>query len=127
MCGSRFCSLAESRYSPVEGELLAVTWALKKTRIFTLGATNLFVVTEHKPLVGLIKGVEKAENRCLTCLRSELTGWSIRDVWYSAGKRNAGPDAFSCSPAGVNILTERKTTRISTQQLQQETDKDQTL
>ena len=30
ICGSRFCSLAESRYSPVEGELLAVTWALKK-------------------------------------------------------------------------------------------------
>ena len=104
MCGSHFCSQAESRYSPVEGELLAVTWALKKTRIFTLGATNLFVVTDHKPLVGLIKGVEKAENRRLTRLRGELTGWSIRDVWYRAGKRNAGPDAFSRSPAGVNIL-----------------------
>ena len=25
MCGSRFCSSAESRYSPVEGELLAVS------------------------------------------------------------------------------------------------------
>ena len=127
MCGSRFCSQAESRYSPVEGELLAVTWALKKTRIFTLGATNLFVVTDHKPLVGLIKGVEKAENRRLTRLRGELTGWSIRDVWYRAGKRNAGPDAFSRSPAGVNILTERNTKRISLLQVQQVTEKDETL
>ena len=127
MCGSCFCSQAESQYSPVEGELLAVTWALKKTRIFTLGATNLYVVTDHKLLVGLIKGVEKAENRCLTRLHGELTSWFIWDVWYRAGKRNAGPDAFSRSATGVNILTEHKTTRILTLQLQQETDKDETL
>ena len=127
MCGSRFCSQAESRYSPVEGELLAVTWALKKTRIFTLGATNLYVVTDHKPLCGLIMGVEKADNRRLTRLRGELTGWSICDVWYRAGKRNAGPDAFSRSPSGVNLLTERNTKRISTKQLQDETKRDETL
>ena len=28
LCGSRFCSGAESRYSPVEGEALAVAWAM---------------------------------------------------------------------------------------------------
>ena len=95
MCGSRFCSSAESRYSLIEGELLAVTWALKKTHIFTLGATSIYVVTDHKPLVGLIRGVEKAENRRLTRLREELTSWDIRDVWYRAGVCNAGPDALS--------------------------------
>ena len=80
MCGSRFCSLAELRYSPVEGELLAVTWALKKTRIFTLGASSLFVVTDHKPLLGLIKGAEKAENRRLTrlCEESAQSFWNAR-------------------------------------------------
>ena len=57
MCNSRFFSLAELRYSPVKGELLAVTWALKKTWIFTLGASSLYVVTDHKPLLGLIKGI----------------------------------------------------------------------
>ena len=62
MCSSQLCSLAKSHYSLVEGELLAVTWALKKTRIFTLGASNMFVVTDHKLLLGLIKGAEKAEN-----------------------------------------------------------------
>ena len=35
--GSRFCTPAESRYAPIEGELLGVSWALFKTSHFTLG------------------------------------------------------------------------------------------
>ena len=100
MSGSPFCLLAKSHYSPVQGKLLAVTWALKKTQIFRLGASSLYVVTDHKPLLGLIKGAEKAENRRLTRLWEELTGWDIH---------------------------ERKRTRISTVQLQQETARDETL
>ena len=73
-----------------------------------LGASSLYVVMDHKPLIGLIKGIEKAENRRLTRLREELTGQDIRDVWYRAGKCNAGPDALSRKPAGINLLTERK-------------------
>ena len=104
-----------------------MTWALKKTWIFTLSATSLYVVTDHKPLIGLIKGAKKAENRRLTCLRKELTGWDIRDVWYRACKSNAGPDALSRKLAGINLLTERKRTRISIEQLQKETVRDDTL
>ena len=80
MSVSQFCSPAESCYSPIEGELLAVTWAIKKTWIFTLGTSNLFVIRDHKPLLGLIKGAEKTENRHLTRLYEELTGWDICDV-----------------------------------------------
>ena len=36
--GSRFCSEAESRYSPVEGEALAVAWGLRKARFSWKGA-----------------------------------------------------------------------------------------
>ena len=36
--GGRFCTPAESRYAPIEGELLGVTWALSKTSHYTLGA-----------------------------------------------------------------------------------------
>lgn len=35
--GSRFCTAAEQNYHPIEGELLAVTWALNKTGYYTLG------------------------------------------------------------------------------------------
>ena len=78
---------------------------------------SLYIVTDHKPLVGLIKGAEKAENRRLTRLREELTGWAIRDVWYRAGKSNAGPDALSRNPAGINLLTERNRILISNEQI----------
>ena len=95
---------------------------LAKGQPFTFGGC-----TDHKPLIELIKGAEKAENTCLTRLREELTGWDIHDVWYRASKSNAGPDALSRKPAGINLLTERKKTRISTAQIQKETARDDTL
>ena len=127
MCGSRFCSPAESRYSPVEGELLAVTWALEKTRIFTLGAPQLYIVTDHRPLVGLIEGVEKAENRRLTNLRSKIVDWKIQKVWYRAGIDNVGPDALSRRPLGINLLTEHNVIQISVDEMQNETLNDATI
>ena len=36
-----------------KGELAAIVWALEKTRIFTLGARQLIVVTDHKPLINI--------------------------------------------------------------------------
>ena len=53
MAGSRFLKPCESRYAPVEGEALAIQWALDQTRYFTLGCDDLLVVTDHKPLVKL--------------------------------------------------------------------------
>ena len=41
LAGGRFTKPAESRYSPVEGELLAVADALYKARHFILGCDNL--------------------------------------------------------------------------------------
>ena len=52
----RFTSLAESRYSPIEGEALAVTEALQKLKYFVLGCPKLVATTDHKPLVGISKG-----------------------------------------------------------------------
>ena len=50
---SRFTNPAESRYSPTEGEALAVSWSLQHARLFTLGCNNLIVSTDHKPLLGI--------------------------------------------------------------------------
>ena len=60
-------------------------------------------------------------------MREELTGWAIRDVWYRAGKSNAGPDALSRNPAGINLLTERNRIRISNEQIRKETARDNNL
>ena len=49
--GGRFTTPCESKYSPVEGEALAIVVALYKTRYFVLGCDNLVVATDHKPLL----------------------------------------------------------------------------
>ena len=53
--GSRSISGCESRYSPTEGEALAVSWDLYNARLFVLGCPNLIVVTDHKPLLGILQ------------------------------------------------------------------------
>ena len=93
MCGSRFCSRVELRYAPVEGELVVVGWALEKTRLFTLGCSQLIIVTDH--LVSIIKGDEKALNVRLMRLKEKLTTFLIADIWHTKGTANAGPDALS--------------------------------
>ena len=51
MLGSRFTNPAESNYAPVEGELLAVTYGLSKTKYYTLGSEKLTICVDHKPLL----------------------------------------------------------------------------
>ena len=47
MVGSRFTIPAEGNYAPTEGELLGITYALEKTKYFTLGCPHLYVGTDH--------------------------------------------------------------------------------
>ena len=49
--GSRFTTDAESWYAPVEGEALALMYALQSCRMFVLGCPNLLISVDHKPLV----------------------------------------------------------------------------
>ena len=45
LCDSRTCKKAELNYAPIEGEALAIAWAMKKAKLFLLG--NRFkVVTD---------------------------------------------------------------------------------
>ena len=46
--GSRFTKGAEENYAPTEGELLAVSWALEHSSIFTKGCPSLIISTNHK-------------------------------------------------------------------------------
>ena len=50
LCGSRHLTAAEKNYSTLEREAFAITWCLKKTRLFLLGCKNLTFVTDHKAL-----------------------------------------------------------------------------
>ena len=44
--GSRYLTKTEQNYSAVDGELLAVVFALEKTKLWTLGDTNLNIFTD---------------------------------------------------------------------------------
>ena len=56
LAGGRFTLPAESRYSPTEGECLAVAVGLEqsKSKFYTLGCPRLYIATDHKPMVGIL-------------------------------------------------------------------------
>ena len=64
LMGSKFNNDSESRYAPVEGEALAMVFALESTRMFTLGNPNLMVGTNHKPVMSIMgpKNLEDIKN-----------------------------------------------------------------
>ena len=66
-----------------------------------IGCLQLIVVTDHKPLVAIIKGDEKALNVRLMRLKEKLTTFSIADVWHTKGTANVGPDALSRHANGI--------------------------
>ena len=51
LVGSRLTSSAESRYAPIEGEALAVVYALDKAKHFIIGCHQLILAVDHKPLL----------------------------------------------------------------------------
>lgn len=56
--GSRFTTPSKSCYSPTEREVMAVSWALQHSRMFTLGCINLVVSVDNKPLLGILNNRE---------------------------------------------------------------------
>ena len=69
--------------------------------LHTIGCSQLIIVTDHKPLICIIKGDERALNVRLMRLKQKLTTFSIADIWHTKGTANAGPDALSQHTSGV--------------------------
>ena len=99
LCNSRYTSPAESRYSPVEGECLAVAWSLKKAKYFVLGCENLVVAVDHKPLLGVLgdKDLEDIENTRLANLKEKTFRYRFSMV-HVPGVKNKVADASSRYP-----------------------------
>ena len=100
LAGSRFLKPAESRYAPVEGEALAVKWALEDTKFFTQGSDNLVVVTDHKPLLQLFqdRALDQIANPRLFSLKQATLPWKFSMV-HRSGEDNHFADATSRNPA----------------------------
>ena len=102
LIGSRFTSAAESRYSPIEGEALAVADALKKCRYFVLGCPNLIVCVDHKPLLKVFsnRALEDIDNPRLLSLKEKTLQYKFH-ITYIPGARNIAADSISRHPVGA--------------------------
>lgn len=100
LVGSRFTTPAESRYAPIEGEALAVAYALHQTRYYTIGCSDLIVATDHKPLIRILndRSLTEINNRRLLNLKEKTLAFQFTMVHVS-GSKNKGPDAASRYPA----------------------------
>ena len=100
LVGSRFTTPAESRYAPIEGEALAVVYALQQTRYYILGCPNLIVTTDHKPLVNVLneRSLNEISNRRLLNLKEKCLQYQFQ-IKHVSGAKNKGPDALSRYPA----------------------------
>ena len=133
LCGSRFTSSHESKYAAVEGELLALEWALDSTKHFTLQNPKLVISTDHQPLVRLIENspIENLylRNTRLARLKERTLRWDIRKIIYTPGKKNTTADAFSRSPivAAMTLASIKAAQKISDDELIKETKSDRTL
>ena len=112
LAGSRFTKDAETRYPPVEGEALAVAWALSVTRHYTLGNHKLVVATDHKPLLKVLgdRRLEDIDNPRLLRLKEKTLNWRFR-VIHVPGKIHVGPDTLSqkeVSEAMVAALSDKE-------------------
>ena len=107
LVGSRFTSSAESRYAPVEGEALAVAYALHQTRYYILGCSNLIVATDHKPLLQILndRSLTEISNRRLLNLKEKTLPYSFT-IQHISGAKNKGPDAVSRYPPQTGPLGE---------------------
>lgn len=99
LAGSRFLSQTETNYAPVEGEALAVAWALEQTKFFTMGCNNLLVIVDHKPLVKIFgdRRLDEIDNPRLFRLKRRTLMWRF-EIEYRPGKLNTFADAVSRKP-----------------------------
>ena len=99
LVGSRFTNPAESRYAPIEGEALAVAYALHQTRYYVLGCSELTIATDHKPLIRILndRSLTEIQNRRLLNLKEKCLSYKF-SVMHVPGKKNLGADAASRYP-----------------------------
>ena len=99
LAGSRFLHKAERNYWPVEGEALAVAWALEDSKFFTLGCSDLHIQTDHRPLVKIFgdRTLDEIDNRRLINLKEKTMPWRF-DIHHVPGNSIPAPDATSRRP-----------------------------
>ena len=101
-CHSRHLDQNEQEYAPIEGEALAVCWALKKARLFLLGCPHFEVIIDHNPLLKIFgdKCLNDILNPRLFDFKEKTLPYSFT-IRYIKGIKNHA-NTFSRYPVGGN-------------------------
>ena len=112
--GSRFTNSAESRYAPTEGEALAVAWALRTARMYTLGCPKLLIVTDHKPLLGIFndRDLGSIRNPRIRRIKEQTLEYRFH-IQHCPGKLHLGADALSRHPTSQPLDSTKLTEEIA--------------
>ena len=80
MCGCHFCNKAEQNYAPIEGEAMAIARGLEDTKYYTMGCKQLYVATDHKPLVSVLgdQSLADVQNPRLARIKEKTLWWQFR-------------------------------------------------
>ena len=95
--GSRFCTDAEQRYSPICGEAAGCAFGVEKCRFFLLGHSNFLFCVDHRPLLKILSpqmDLGEITNPQLFNQKVKLLPYRFTPV-YIPGKHHVVPDCYS--------------------------------
>ena len=89
-CNSHSLTTEESNYAPIEGEGLAITWALKKSRMFLLGNPKFMFFVDHQPLLKIFgeKSLVGIDNPRLLHQKEKILSYNF-DIKFIKGLKNS--------------------------------------
>ena len=97
-CASRFLQDAEKRYFPIEIEMLAVMWGVKRMEMYLHGLPSFRIGTDHKPLVPILNYKPLGEmSPRIQAMRMKLLRHTFK-AEHVPGKDLKDADAFSRAP-----------------------------
>jgi hypothetical protein len=108
LCKSRFCSVAESRYSPIEGEALAVAYGFEQGKYYLLGAADLYLAVDHRPLLGIYRpdrNIDEIANQRLLNLVEKTQRYRFK-TFHVSGRANSAADSLSRYPVSKAVHME---------------------
>ena len=83
----RVTNPAESRYSPIEGDCLAIADAPHIAKHYVLGCNDLLLATGYKPLVGVFaKSLEDIENPRLLSIAEKTMWFKFKTIHVPSGR-----------------------------------------
>ena len=84
-------SEAETRYTVIELEILAVSWAVMKCRLFLAGLQHFDIIIDHNPLISILNTyrLDEIKNPRLQCLKTRIMGYNFTAQWKRGSDHHA--------------------------------------